>query len=117
MSGWLKVKTEIKSPEIFRRICEVSGVNVTEVGAGSYYDLRFKGDRATLTKQGDSWRLGYDRYGAFARHFGENGGTLLRDYAREVLVENLPAQGMTLVSQETLDDGSYRLLVAVAGGE
>jgi hypothetical protein len=115
MSQWMQVRTEIKDLGIFLETCENCDV-AAEKSSETHYNLRDRqsSGRADLTKDGDIWNLGYDQdagYSPFAKRFGRNGGTLVREYTRRVVLQETRNQGMMILSEEERSDGSIRLCV------
>jgi len=69
--------------------------------------------RIEMTANG-TYLLSYDqdaKYSRFARQFGAQGGSLMRDYATEVAKNEAMNMGMSILGEETRADGSIRLVL------
>jgi len=116
MSVWAKVKTEIKDLQTFLEICERNNLSCREGKNGSYTVNMKDGSgfaRMNITADG-GYELSYDqdpKYSMFARTFGSQGGTLMRDYATEIAKREAMSMGMSILGEETREDGSIRLIL------
>lgn len=114
MSFWCTIKTQIKDLRTFEKVCNKNGVkldrksqNINMVMDGQTVGYLTKGDKG-------SWNLNVDndpRYSRFTSKFGKNGGTVMRDYAAEVVQTQMVANGGFVQSRKEQQDGSVVLKI------
>lgn len=110
MSFWATVKTQIKDLRAFEKVCNKNGITLNNV-SNDRVNMIMDGRTAGYLTKGDkrSWTLNVDNdvsYSPFSRKFGRNGGTIMRDYAAEVVQVQMVANGGFVQSQSIQKDGS-----------
>lgn len=115
MSHWSQVETKIQDLNTFLAVCKEKGLSIQRHNESYILTLADGSSHAQLTCSGDHYTLSYDRdpnYSNFAKTFGLNGGTLVRDYAATVAKNQAISMGMNVMSSEIRQDGSIRLIIA-----
>jgi len=129
MSFWTQIGTVITDVTMFKKSCEQHNVeyqrnhdkNFKMQGLEVHATLTDSGSRsgmrgqAFLCKDGGAFKIVMDNdinYSSFSNRIGRNGGVLVRDYTRGVILDNVRKTGGMVTKQEELKDGSVLLRVA-----
>jgi len=109
MSFWASVKTQIKDLRTFEKVCNRNDVTFDRKGKNINMMMDGRVAGYLTPSDGKAWTLNVDNdvsYSPFSRKFGKNGGTLMRDYAAEVVQVQMVANGGFVTSRSEQKDGS-----------
>lgn len=132
MSFWSKCKTSITDLTCFREACRKNNIAVTEVTDGQRMnglpvrlilkdqDPNRRGYRqeAYLVEDGGAFSLIVDDdrgYSSISGRLGKNGGRLVRDYAEQVVEQQITMNGGMIENREETADGGIVLRIAAVG--
>jgi hypothetical protein len=119
MSFWAKAGVQIKDLDAFFRVCEKHDIeckNVNETMYHLYNRKAQKYNRAYIENEGEHWTLHSDNdinYNSFNFNLGKDAALLMRDYAQEVVLQNVVAANGYVIQSEEETDGSLLLRVAI----
>lgn len=114
MSFWATLKTQIKDLRTFEKVCNRNGITLDRKGKNVNLAMNNRTVGYLTPGNKGAWNLNVDndpRYSEYTKKFGKNGGTVMRDYASEVVQTQMVANGGFVTSRQEQSDGSIVMKV------
>ena len=132
MSFWSRCQTSITDLTCFREACRKNQIEIREAQPGMqmnnlpvkwvlkdvHPERRGVRQEAYLCESGGAYNLVVDDdqgYSSISGRLGKNGGQLVRDYAEQVVMNNVTQNGGMVQDRHVQQDGSIVLRIAATG--